>query len=114
MQLNWKSGETMKRSTFRSTFIALEIAAIPAIALPVISTQTHADSSRSTPAIVHAAQTRPALLPAALAGTWNIDAQHSRIGFAVRHLMINDVHGSFNDFEGRIVVNEKDPSQSSV
>ncbi|RZL78694.1 MAG: polyisoprenoid-binding protein [Rhodococcus sp. (in: high G+C Gram-positive bacteria)] len=42
------------------------------------------------------------------------DPMHSRIGFAVRHVMINDVHGSFNDFEGTVKVDEKDISRSQV
>jgi polyisoprenoid-binding protein YceI len=33
-------------------------------------------------------------------GTWNVDRVHSRVGFAVKHLGIATVRGSFNDFEG--------------
>ncbi len=97
----------MKRSSLRSTLIALTLVAIPAIALPIIGAQPGTQTAV-------AAQVSPLPQPAAVAGIWNLDTAHSRIGFAVRHLMIADVHGSFNDFEGQILVNEKDPAQSSV
>jgi polyisoprenoid-binding protein YceI len=53
-------------------------------------------------------------IPKGVNGTWAIDPAHSRVGFVVRHLMINDIHGQFNDFEGTIVVNEADIAKSSV
>ncbi|GAA4709738.1 YceI family protein [Pedococcus ginsenosidimutans] len=34
------------------------------------------------------------------AGTWNIDASHSELGFTARHLMVTKVRGKFNEFEG--------------
>jgi polyisoprenoid-binding protein YceI len=34
------------------------------------------------------------------ADTYNIDPVHSYVGFAVTHLVINTVHGKFNDFSG--------------
>ncbi|WP_306361186.1 YceI family protein [Nocardia sp. CC227C] len=40
------------------------------------------------------------------AGTWTIDAAHSTLGFAVRHLMVSKVRGRFTDFSGRLVVGE--------
>jgi polyisoprenoid-binding protein YceI len=46
-------------------------------------------------------------------GTYNIDASHSRVGFAVRHLMISKVRGNFGKFDGAIVI-APDLSQSSV
>src|SRR5258708_15303107 len=39
-------------------------------------------------------------------GTWAIDPVHSSIGFAVRHLMVSKVRGSFENFSGAIVVAE--------
>jgi polyisoprenoid-binding protein YceI len=39
-------------------------------------------------------------------GTWAIDPAHSSIGFAVRHLMVSKVRGTFGSFSGAIVVNE--------
>ena len=38
------------------------------------------------------------------AGTYNIDASHSRIGFSARHAMVTKVRGSFNDYTGSAVV----------
>lgn len=38
------------------------------------------------------------------AGTWAIDPVHSSIGFAVRHLMVSKVRGTFPNFSGAIVV----------
>ena len=34
-----------------------------------------------------------------LAGTWAIDAAHTRIGFVARHAMVTKVRGAFNEFE---------------
>ena len=34
------------------------------------------------------------------AGTWNVDASHSELGFTARHLMVTKVRGKFNEFEG--------------
>jgi polyisoprenoid-binding protein YceI len=39
-------------------------------------------------------------------GTWNVDPSHSRIGFAVKHLGISTVRGSFGDFEGHLEIGE--------
>ncbi len=39
-------------------------------------------------------------------GTWTVDAAHSRVGFAVKHLGIASVHGTFNDFEGTLVLSD--------
>src|ERR1041384_5070978 len=36
--------------------------------------------------------------------TFNIDTNHSTVGFSVRHLVINNVHGKFNEFSGTVVV----------
>ncbi|MGW0159066.1 YceI family protein [Mycobacterium sp. NPDC003323] len=40
------------------------------------------------------------------AGTWAIDPVHSSVNFSVRHLMVSKVRGSFDSFEGAIVVAE--------
>ena len=34
----------------------------------------------------------------ALAETWSVDASHSTVGFAVRHMMVSNVKGSFDKF----------------
>ena len=40
------------------------------------------------------------------AGTWNIDASHSELGFTARHLMVTKVRGKFNEFEGTAKVGD--------
>jgi polyisoprenoid-binding protein YceI len=47
------------------------------------------------------------------AGTWTIDAAHSTVGFAVRHMMVSKVRGKFKEVEGTIVTGE-DPTTSSA
>lgn len=41
------------------------------------------------------------------ADTFNIDPAHSTVGFSVSHLVINNVHGKFNEFSGSVVVDGK-------
>ena len=50
----------------------------------------------------------------ALASTWNIDQEHSNIGFKVRHLMVSNVKGSFGKVQGIISIDEKDLTRSSA
>jgi polyisoprenoid-binding protein YceI len=38
------------------------------------------------------------------ADTYHLDPNHSRVGFSVSHLVINNVHGKFNEFSGTVVV----------
>ena len=40
----------------------------------------------------------------ALTGTWTVDAAHSKVGFAVKHLGIATVRGEFTEFEGRLEI----------
>jgi len=42
-------------------------------------------------------------VPGLVAGTWAIDPTHTEIAFTVRHLM-SKVRGTFQDFEGTVVV----------
>ncbi|MDN5917629.1 MAG: YceI family protein [Pseudonocardia sp.] len=42
-------------------------------------------------------------IPNYIAGTWDIDATHSVIGFSVRHMMVSKVKGRFDQFTGEIV-----------
>ena len=46
--------------------------------------------------------------------TWTIDAAHSSVEFAVRHLMITTVRGRFTDVKGTVTADEADPSKSTV
>src|SRR3954469_7949131 len=52
-------------------------------------------------------------IPGYVAGTWDIDAAHSTVGFSVRHMMVSKVRGYFREFAGEIVT-AADPAQSSV
>jgi polyisoprenoid-binding protein YceI len=44
--------------------------------------------------------------------SWTIDNAHSQIQFAVRHMMISNVHGGFEKFSGTIDFDENDPVRS--
>jgi polyisoprenoid-binding protein YceI len=50
----------------------------------------------------------------ALSGTWSLDLSHSAVEFVVKHMVISNVKGRFREFSGTIVVDEADPSRSSV
>jgi polyisoprenoid-binding protein YceI len=50
----------------------------------------------------------------ASASTWNIDSEHSNVGFKVRHLMISNVAGSFEKHSGTVDFNDKDITKSQV
>ncbi|HWM84864.1 MAG TPA: YceI family protein [Kofleriaceae bacterium] len=45
---------------------------------------------------------------------WNIDAAHSGVQFAVRHMVISKVRGAFEKWQGAIDFDEQDPSASRV
>jgi len=47
------------------------------------------------------------------AGTYNVDAVHSTIGFVARHLVASKVRGRFTDFAGVITIGDT-PETSSV
>lgn len=48
------------------------------------------------------------------ADQYKIDPVHSNVGFAVKHMVVNTVHGRFNDWSGEIIYDDKDPAKSSV
>ena len=48
-----------------------------------------------------------------VAGVYELDAAHKRVGFVVRHLMVSKVRGNFEEATATITVGE-DPLQSSV
>jgi polyisoprenoid-binding protein YceI len=52
-------------------------------------------------------------IPGYRTGTWQIDTVHSDVSFAVRHMMVSKVRGTFTEFEGTIVTAEE-PTDSSV
>ncbi|MDD5051576.1 MAG: YceI family protein [Sulfuricurvum sp.] len=41
------------------------------------------------------------------AGTYTIDTEHSTVGFKVKHMMISDVSGKFDTFNGSLNYDEK-------
>ncbi|HEY8598465.1 MAG TPA: YceI family protein [Thermomicrobiales bacterium] len=46
--------------------------------------------------------------------TWAIDASHSSVEFAVKHMMFTTVKGRFGSFQGTILADESNPANSSV
>ncbi|MDD2270740.1 MAG: YceI family protein [Desulfuromonadaceae bacterium] len=54
-------------------------------------------------------------LPAlSFATTWNIDPDHSNVGFKVRHLMISNVSGRFEKYSGTVDIDDKNITKSRV
>jgi polyisoprenoid-binding protein YceI len=50
----------------------------------------------------------------ASASTWNIDPEHSNVGFKVRHLMVSNVRGNFEKHSGTVDINDTDITKSKV
>ncbi len=46
--------------------------------------------------------------------TWKSDPKHASVQFAVRHLMVATVRGTFDKFDVTAIIDENDVSQSSV
>lgn len=55
-----------------------------------------------------------ALPLSALASTWSLDQDHSAAQFKVRHLMISDVRGNFENISATLHLDEKDITKSRV
>jgi len=83
----------------RFSFVAPAIAGL-LFASPVAA-QTPA------PAAAQPGATAPAPAPNA----WNIDSAHSQAGFAVKHMMVSNVRGSFGSTKGTILWDGKDISR---
>jgi polyisoprenoid-binding protein YceI len=49
-----------------------------------------------------------------LAGSWTLDATHTRIGFVARHAMVTKVRGAFNELEGTAVLDATDFTRSTA
>jgi polyisoprenoid-binding protein YceI len=47
-----------------------------------------------------------------LTGTYDIDASHSRLGFAAKHAMVATVRGGFNVYKGEVHLDEENPQNS--
>jgi polyisoprenoid-binding protein YceI len=49
-----------------------------------------------------------------LSGDYDVDAAHSRFGFAAKHAMVTTVRGAFKEFTAEIHVDEADPTKSTA
>jgi polyisoprenoid-binding protein YceI len=65
-------------------------------------------------AIIAVAAVCLALPAASPAGTWKFDPAHTGVQFKVRHLMVSNVRGVFENVSGNIHYDEKDISKSSA
>jgi len=52
--------------------------------------------------------------PQTTVSNWTLDPVHSQVGFNVKHMMITRVRGRFTDVEGRLELDEENPSESYV
>lgn len=50
----------------------------------------------------------------ASAEAWNIDADHSNVGFKVRHMMVSNVKGEFGKVAGVVDIDDKNLAKSKV
>src|SRR6266511_1155421 len=67
----------------------------------------------------HARQEQPmkkllVSLLAAAPAAWSVDASHSQVGFAVKHLVISTVRGEFTKYAGIAQLDDADPAKSTV
>lgn len=46
--------------------------------------------------------------------TWNIDKVHSNVKFAVSHMVVSEVEGSFKVFDGNLVASKADLSDAKI
>ena len=56
----------------------------------------------------------PALTTLLSSTTWNIDPEHSNVGFKVKHLMVSNIKGNFEKHAGVVEINDKDITKSMV
>ena len=47
-----------------------------------------------------------------LTGTYDVDATHSRLGFAAKHAMVATVRGGFKVYSGEVFLDEENPQNS--
>jgi len=45
-------------------------------------------------------------------GSWSIDPENSRVGFAIKHMALKTLHGTFQEFEGTLDLNGGAPTAS--
>jgi polyisoprenoid-binding protein YceI len=51
---------------------------------------------------------------AAAPAAWTLDADHSTVGFAVRHMMVTDQKGAFDTFTGTVDIDDADITKSTI
>ncbi len=64
-----------------------------------------------------ASQSNPAASPArarAAATTYDLDAAHSHVGFAVRHMMVSNVRGEFKKLTGTVSYDPSAPENTAI
>jgi polyisoprenoid-binding protein YceI len=81
-----------------------------AAALVLASTAAFAQAPPATPAAAPAPMGPPPPQPALGPNQWRIDSAHSTAAFAVKHMMVSTVHGSFGKVSGTITYDGKDIS----
>ena len=55
-----------------------------------------------------------ALASPAMASTWDVDTNHSMVGFVAKHLVFAKVHGRFNSWSGTVALDDKDVTKSKI
>jgi len=55
-----------------------------------------------------------ALAMSGTAAEWSVDPNHSQAGFAVKHMMVSTVHGSFNGLKGTVTYDPAHPDASKA
>ncbi|MDK9698572.1 MAG: YceI family protein [bacterium] len=50
----------------------------------------------------------------AAAAEWEVDLAHSSVGFAVKHMMVSTVRGSFNKYEAKVIFDDAKPEALQV
>lgn len=70
------------------------------------------DEAQTTGDTATASAVDPAL--AALSGEYVIDPAHTSIGFTVRHAMVTNVRGSFQELEGTLTLDGEHPENSAA
>jgi polyisoprenoid-binding protein YceI len=58
--------------------------------------------------------TTQTLAPTNLTGDYDIDAVHSRLGFAAKHAMVTTVRGQFHSYDAQVHLDADDVANSSV
>jgi polyisoprenoid-binding protein YceI len=56
----------------------------------------------------------PLVAAGAQASTWTLDADHTTVGFSVRHMMVTDVKGAFDKVSGTVELDDKDAAKSKI